>query len=173
MKKHISKEDAFDNLLRTMNQLSSENRSLNKKSFFTNGLNNVLLLLMFLETLSAVTLLMTMNINTYPGGQVELGGHGGQILGPGEHDDQENIFEGRLNENVYGGRHTRSLDLLPDTVFVSDLPDIDILPLNKSTRYTNEYNIVSLTNSEKFDNFKYRKFNDRVLKDRTPILNTL
>ncbi|XP_051157613.1 protein dopey homolog PFC0245c-like [Leptopilina boulardi] len=58
----MSTEDLFDNMLRTMSHL--KNRDLSKKnSVFNGGLTNILLVLMFLETLSAVTYLISQNIN--------------------------------------------------------------------------------------------------------------
>lgn len=59
----MSAEDVVENMIRMMNHISIKNRDLSRKSALNSGLTNILLALMFLETLSAVTLLMSQNIN--------------------------------------------------------------------------------------------------------------
>lgn len=95
----MSNEDIFDNMLRTMNNLRDQHLSRNK-SAFNGGLTNILLALMFLETLSAVTLLISQNINiSHVNEQYPVENEGIPELDPNENEN-ENDNEENENENI-------------------------------------------------------------------------
>ncbi|XP_033215754.1 uncharacterized protein LOC117172092 [Belonocnema kinseyi] len=176
LKKPISKEKALDNLLRTMNQVSSENRNVTRYSAISSGLNNILLVLMFLETLSAVVILMKANIEIYSSNEeASVPNEINATIGPTESNVQteptvpteptENDASDSEPSNEDLRRKKRSFIPESDITFASDLPDNGILPLESTN------NIFNFTNNKKGINDISDSFNEAD-NEIIPVLHT-
>ena len=162
-----------------MNRVINKNEALTKSSAFTGGLNNVLLVLMFLETLAAVSTLMSLNINnqyqrplvgesvpdigtTTTGGTLWTSTSSGTVWTsttsekPGSEEMEENpsSLEQPSGEEDYG-RHIRSFDLDFETTFVADLSDINILPLISTTTSRSEPLYNNTAYEDKINHLNY------------------